>query len=69
MTQTYDIFARKEYAEPLTHIGAVDAPGPGDVAGIALATFGPAENWLEMIAAPRRKIMVVFSEENGGDTP
>lgn len=63
MNTTYEIFARKEHPEPLTYVGPVEAADDGDVIRIALETYGPASEWLEMVAVPRQAVLVVFSEQ------
>lgn len=63
MSTTYDVFARKTYPEPLTYIGSVEAESDEDVVQVSLETFGPAEQWIEMIGVPRQAITVVFSEQ------
>ena len=62
MSITYDVFARKEHAEPLAQIGSVEVEDPADVAEVSLAAYGPESNWLEMLAVPRQDVILVFSE-------
>ena len=61
MTTTYDVFARKDHAEPLVYIGAVEADNAEAVTHISLETYG-AEEWIEMVAVPHEAVIVVFSE-------
>jgi len=63
MRATYDIFARKEHAEPLLYIGSVKAENAGNVTKACLKKFGPVSDWLEMVAAPHQKVIVVFPEK------
>ena len=61
MRTTYDVFARKAHAEPLAHIGSVEAESDETVAAVSLDTFKD-EAWVEMVAVPRASILTVFSE-------
>jgi hypothetical protein len=62
MSITYDVFARKEHAEPLAQIGSVEVENSADVVEVSLAAYGPDSNWLEMLAVPRQEVVLVFSE-------
>jgi hypothetical protein len=62
MSITYDVFARKEHAEPLAQIGSVEVENSADVVEASLAAYGPDSNWLEMLAVPRKEVVLVFSE-------
>lgn len=62
MSTTYDLFARKEYPEPLTYIGSVVVEDADDVVRISLESYGPESNWVEMVAVPRQQVIMVFSE-------
>ena len=63
MSTTYDIFARKEHPEPLIHIGSVEAETADDISQASLKQFGPENDWLEMVAVPHQKMIVVFPEK------
>ncbi|MEM7343552.1 MAG: hypothetical protein AAF485_04870 [Chloroflexota bacterium] len=62
MSIKYDIFARKEHAEPLIQIGSVDIEDPTEIETMSLTQFGESE-WVEMVAVPHQAIQVVFSEQ------
>ncbi len=61
MTQ-FDVFARKEHQEPLLQIGSIEAENAEAAKVASLETFGPADEWLEMLAVPREAVVLVFSE-------
>jgi hypothetical protein len=63
MSLAYDVFARKEYAEPLTYVGSVEVEEAAGVARACLDTYGPESEWLEMVAAPQTAVYRVFSKE------
>lgn len=63
MRTTYDVFARKEHAEPLVYIGSVEVDNNEDVAKRSLEQYGPESDWIEMVSAPHNKVIVVFSEQ------
>ncbi len=58
---TYMIFARKAYDEPLTEIGTVSVDSADRVEAVALATY-PDENWLEMVVIPLTAIVSAFEK-------
>ncbi len=60
---TYDVFARKEYAEPLVYIGSVEANNDENASQLSLNTFGPESEWIEMITVPHDKLIIVFTEQ------
>lgn len=62
MSLIYDVFARKEYPEPLSYIGSVEVEQTDEVTEASLARYGPASDWLEMVAVPRQEVILVFSE-------
>ncbi len=62
MTTTFDVFARKEYPEPLVYVGSIDVDDGEDTAKVSLEKFGPDSEWIEMLAVPHHKIVTVFSE-------
>jgi 1,2-phenylacetyl-CoA epoxidase PaaB subunit len=63
MKTTYDVFARKEHAEPLVYIGSVEADNDEDVAKRCLERYGPESDWVEMVSAPHNEVIVVFAEQ------
>lgn len=63
MSITYDVFARKEYAEPLVYIGPVEVDNAGEVAQTSLEKYGPESEWLEMIAVSHDQVFLVFSDK------
>ena len=63
MSTTYDIFARKEHAEPLVYIGSGEAHKDADVTPTGREKFGPESEWLEMVAVPHQQVIVVFPEK------
>lgn len=63
MPTTYDIFARKEHAEPLVYVGSIEVEQAGQVAQASLEQFGPENDWLEMVAVPHEAVVLVFSEK------
>ena len=63
MSITYDVFARKEHAEPLVYIGSMEVENAEEVAPASLKQYGPESDWLEMIAVPHKQVIVVFSEK------
>ena len=56
----YDIFARKEYPEPLIYIGSIEADSNDAAIKGSLKEFGESD-WIEMLAAPQQDIITVFS--------
>lgn len=61
MSTTYDVFARKEYPEPLIYIGSVEVDDPTQASKTVLEKYGPESAWLEMVIVPHEEIIVVFS--------
>ena len=57
----YDVFARKEYPEPLTYIGSIEADSDDAAIEGSLKKFGPESEWIEMLAVPQQEIITVFS--------
>ena len=57
----YEIFARKARAEPLRHVGFVNAMDP-ELARVAAATTYDEQNWLEMYVVPRAAMVAVKLE-------
>jgi hypothetical protein len=58
---TYLVFARREYSEPLTQIGRVEMATPASVRAAAAQQFG--EDWLELVAVPENQIAWAIREE------
>jgi len=59
--ETWVVFARREYKEPLTRIGTLElAPGE-DVKRAATRAHG--ESWLELVAVPESRIAWAIREE------
>jgi len=54
----FDVFARKERGEPLTHIGYVDAMDAELARVYAWKTYDE-QNWFEMCIVPRTSIIPV----------
>ncbi len=54
----FDVFARKERGEPLTHIGYVDAVDAELARVYAWKTYDE-QNWFEMCIVPRANIIPV----------
>jgi hypothetical protein len=62
MAATYDVFARKAHPDPLIYIGSVEVESAADVTRASLEKYGPETDWIEMLAAPHEKVIMVFSE-------
>lgn len=60
--QIYDVFARKDRGDALTHIGYVDAPS-GELARVYAWTTYDEQNWFEMCVVPRTAIIPVNRED------
>jgi hypothetical protein len=56
----YNVFARKEYPEPLTYIGSIEADSDDTAIEGSLKEFGE-NDWIEMLAVPQQEIITVFS--------
>jgi 1,2-phenylacetyl-CoA epoxidase PaaB subunit len=54
----YDVFARKERGDALTHIGYIDAPDDELARVYAWKTYDE-QNWFEMCVVPRAAIVPV----------
>ena len=59
MQNTYRIFARKNYDEPLMEVGEIKADSIEQAREAALEKF-PADDWLEMIAIPNAAFISVL---------
>ena len=57
---TYNVFARKEYPEPLIYIGSIEAANNQVAIEGSLKQFGDSD-WIEMLAVPQQEIITVFS--------
>lgn len=57
--QLYEVYARKERKEPLTHIGTVRA-ATVDFAKVYARTTYDEENWVEMVIVARDDIVQVL---------
>ena len=51
----WEVFARKEYQEPLHHIGTVTEEDP-DLAVLSARAIYDEQPWIEMILVPRPSI-------------
>ena len=51
----WEVFARKEYAEPLHHVGAVTEEDE-DLALVCARSIYDEQPWIEMIIVPRTAI-------------
>ena len=58
----YDVLARKDRGDPLTHIGYVDALDDETARVYAWSTYDE-EKWFEMCVVPRTSIIPVNLEE------
>ena len=59
MEETYRIFARKNYDEPLMEVGTAAADSVEKAREAALEKF-PGDDWLEMIAIPQAAFISVL---------
>lgn len=57
---TYLVFARKVYEEPLEELGTVSAADAETARQAALKIY-PDDDWLEMIAIPKHHVVPVIS--------
>jgi 1,2-phenylacetyl-CoA epoxidase PaaB subunit len=55
----WEVFARKEYAEPLHHVGTVTEEDP-DLALVSARSIYDEQPWIEMIVVPRESIRVAI---------
>lgn len=53
MSETFEVYARKEEEEPLKHIGTIEVEGD-DLAGAVEKEYGG--DWLELVAIPGTSI-------------
>jgi len=70
--RVFDVFARKDRGEPLTHIGYVDAVDAELAKVYAWRTYDE-QNWFEMCIVPRSEILPVNRDDGpfaaGGSLP
>jgi 1,2-phenylacetyl-CoA epoxidase PaaB subunit len=59
--QSYLVFARTEYAQPLEHRGNLEAADEAEAGRLATQRFGG--EWLELVLVPERDIHWVHREE------
>lgn len=62
MEAVYDVFARKDRGDPLTHIGYVDALDDETARIYAWKTYDE-EKWFEMCVVPRSAIVPVNRDD------
>jgi len=55
VTEVWEVFARKEYDEPLHHVGAVTEDDE-DLAQVAARSIYDEQPWIEMIIVPRSAV-------------
>ncbi len=58
-SRVYEVFARRQYAEPLRHIGYVSAPDD-ELATVYAKSIYDEWTWIEMIIVPREAIIRVI---------
>ncbi|MEX2528776.1 MAG: hypothetical protein WEA09_14190 [Gemmatimonadota bacterium] len=56
--EVYEVFARKERGEALSHVGYITAPDPHLARVYAWKSYDE-ERWFEMCVVPRRSIIPV----------
>ena len=61
MDRTFEVYARREQDEALTHIGTVDLGAGSDVAAAVTDRYG--DEWLELVAIPGEKIAWAIGKE------
>jgi 1,2-phenylacetyl-CoA epoxidase PaaB subunit len=54
-TEVWEVFARKDYGEPLHHVGAVTEDDE-DLAQVAARSIYDEQPWIQMIIVPRSAI-------------
>ena len=54
-TEVWEVFARKDYEEPLYHVGAVTEDDE-DLAQVAARSIYDEQPWIQMIIVPRSAI-------------
>ena len=60
--ELYEVFARKTRAEPLEHVGTVNATSD-DFARVYARTTYDEENWVEMVVVLRDALVTVIELE------
>ena len=58
--QTFHIFGRKSYPQPLTFVGQVNVEADADLKEAALKLAG-ADGWIELVAIPASSITPVIA--------
>lgn len=58
-SDVYEVFARREYEDPLHHIGFVSAPDR-ELATVYARSIYDEWSWIEMIIVPRQAIIRVI---------
>ena len=51
----WEVFARKEYVDPLHHVGTVTEDDP-DLAVVSARSIYDEQPWIEMVIVPRSEI-------------
>ena len=59
--QTYHLYGRKSYPQPLTHIGQLEVDSQANLKDAALRLAG-ANGWVELVAIPASSITPVIVE-------
>ena len=59
--QTYHLYGRKSYPQPLTHIGQLEVDSQENLKDAALRLAG-ANGWVELVAIPASSITPVIVE-------
>ena len=60
MTDVWEVFARKEYDEPLHHVGTITEPDE-ELAIVSARAVYDEQPWIEMIIVPRAAIREAIS--------
>lgn len=60
--QLYEVFARKDRKEPLSHVGAIRAISD-DFAKVYARNTYDEENWVEMYVVPRNAMVMTLRLE------
>ena len=64
MARYYEVFARKDSSDPLTHVGSVEAPND-DLARIRAWYVYDQHPWLEMCVVPTDAVVPVREIADG----
>ncbi len=57
----YFVFARREYSEPLTQVGTLEAPAGRSVRDATAQQYG--DHWLELVAIPESQLTWAIRED------